>query len=267
AMENAFLSSLIGMGIGIVGGIAAGNAGAGAAAVMLGQHLAERHLLALSRRPETPGEGLSQGLSIVTRADLDRRDVQDINGALAYSAGVRPIDYPGGQGAIDVYVRGFRQSSDSVLIDGLRSGFNPYGLEYEPFGVERLEVLKGPASAIYGAMPPGGAIALTSKRPTDQPLHRLQLQGGSHDRRQATADLSDRIDAEGSLRYRLTLLSRRSGTQVDHTPDDRPYGAPPRSWPAGRGPGIPLPAGPPAFRKLGAGTRFPGPGPARANPH
>lgn len=47
---------------------------------------------------------------------------------------MRPIDYPGGQGAIDVYVRGFRQSSDSVLIDGLRSGFNPYGLEYEPFG-------------------------------------------------------------------------------------------------------------------------------------
>ncbi|WP_114857154.1 TonB-dependent siderophore receptor [Azospirillum brasilense] len=218
-------------------------------------------------RTETPVEDLPQGLSIVTRADLDRRDVQDINGALAYSAGVRPIDYPGGQGAIDVYVRGFRQSSDSVLIDGLRSGFNPYGLEYEPFGVERLEVLKGPASAIYGAMPPGGAIALTSKRPTDQPLHRLQLQGGSHDRRQVTADLSDRIDAEGSLRYRLTALSRRSGTQVDHTPDDRLYVAPALSWSAGEGTEITLLASLLDFRKMGAEQSFPVSGTVLDNPY
>ncbi|MGY0777657.1 TonB-dependent siderophore receptor [Azospirillum argentinense] len=218
-------------------------------------------------RTETPVEDLPQGLSIVTRADLDRRDVQDINGALAYSAGVRPIDYPGGQGAIDVYVRGFRQSSEAVLLDGLRSGYNPYGLEYEPFGVERVEVLKGPASAIYGAMPPGGAIALTSKRPTDQPLHQLQLQGGSHDRRQVTADLGDRIDAGGSLRYRLTALSRRSGTQVDHTPDDRLYVAPALSWSAGEGTEITLLASLLDFRKMGAEQSFPVSGTVLDNPY
>ncbi|MBB3264942.1 iron complex outermembrane receptor protein [Azospirillum sp. OGB3] len=218
-------------------------------------------------RTEIPVEDLPQGLSIVTRADLDRRDVQDINGALAYSAGVRPIDYPGGQGAIDVYVRGFRQSSDSVLVDGLRSGFNPYGLEYEPFGVERLEVLKGPASAIYGAMPPGGAIALTSKRPTDDPLHRFQLQGGSHDRRQVSADLGDRIDAAGSLRYRLTALSRRSGTQVDHTPDDRLYVAPALSWSAGEGTEITLLASLLDFRKMGAEQSVPVSGTVLDNPY
>ncbi len=218
-------------------------------------------------RTETPVEDLPQGISVVTRADLDRRDVQDINGALAYSAGVRPVDYPGGQGAIDVYVRGFRQSSESVLIDGLRSGYNPYGLEYEPFGVERVEVLKGPASAIYGAMPPGGAIALTSKRPTDQPLHRLQLQGGSHDRRQVTADLGDRIDAEGSLRYRLTALSRRSGTQVDHTPDDRLYVAPALSWSAGEDTEITVLASLLDFRKMGAEQSFPASGTVLDNPY
>ncbi|MFC5353710.1 TonB-dependent siderophore receptor [Azospirillum himalayense] len=222
-------------------------------------------------RTETPVEDLPQGISIVTRADLDQRDVQDINGVLAYSAGVRPIDYPGGQGAIDVFVRGFRQSTESVLIDGLRSGFNPYGLEYEPFGVERVEVLKGPASAIYGAMPPGGAIALTSKRPTGQPLHRLQLQGGSHDRRQVTADIGDRIgdriDAEGSLRYRLTVLSRRSGTQVDHTPDDRLYVAPALSWSAGEDTEITLLASLLDFRKMGAEQSFPASGTVLDNPY
>lgn len=218
-------------------------------------------------RTETPVEDLPQGLSVVTRADLDQRDVQDINGALAYSAGVRPIDYPGGQGAIDVYVRGFRQSSEAVLIDGLRSGYNPYGLEYEPFGVERVEVLKGPASAIYGAMPPGGAIALTSKRPTDDPLHRLQFQVGRHDRRQVSADFSDRIDAGGSLRYRLTALTRRSGTQIDHTPDDRLYVAPALSWSAGEGTEITLLASLLDFRKMGAEQSFPVSGTVLDNPY
>ncbi|WP_372399433.1 TonB-dependent siderophore receptor [Azospirillum sp. HJ39] len=215
----------------------------------------------------TPVEDLPQGLSIVTREDLDQRDAQDINSALAYSAGVRPIDYPGGQGAIDVFVRGFRQSSESVMIDGLRSGYNPYGLEYEPFGVERVEVLKGPASTLYGAMPPGGAIALVSKRPTDSPLHRLQLQGGSHDRRQVTADLSDRIDAGGTLRYRLTMLSRRSGTQVERTPDDRLYVAPALSWSAGDGTDITLLASYLDFRKMGAEQSFPASGTVLDNPY
>ncbi|WP_236783822.1 TonB-dependent siderophore receptor [Azospirillum humicireducens] len=215
----------------------------------------------------TPVEDLPQGLSIVTREDLDQRDVQDINGALAYSAGVRPIDYPGGQGAIDVFVRGFRQSSESVMIDGLRSGYNPYGLEYEPFGVERVEVLKGPASTLYGAMPPGGAIALTSKRPTAAPFHRLQLQGGSHDRRQVTADLGDRIDADGTLRFRLTMLSRRSGTQIDHTPDDRLYVAPALSWSAGDRTDITLLASYLDFRKMGAEQSFPASGTVLDNPY
>ncbi|AWK88515.1 TonB-dependent siderophore receptor [Azospirillum thermophilum] len=218
-------------------------------------------------RSGRPAEDPPQGLSTVTREELDQRDVQDINGALAYSAGVRPIDYPGGQGAIDVFIRGFRQSSESVMIDGLRSGYNPYGLEYEPFGVERVEVLKGPSSAVYGAMPPGGAIALTSKRPTDGPLHRLQLQGGSHDRRQVTADLSDRIDADGSLRYRLTALSRRSGTQIDRTPDDRLYIAPALSWAAGERTEITLLASLLDFRKMGAEQSFPASGTVLDNPH
>lgn len=218
-------------------------------------------------RTDTPVEDLPQGLSIITREDMDQRDVQDINGVLAYSAGVRPIDYPGGQGAIDVFVRGFRQSSESVMLDGLRSGYNPYGLEYEPFGVERVEVLKGPASAVYGAMPPGGAIALTSKRPTDTPLHRLQGQGGSHDRRQVTADLSDRIDDGGVLRYRLTVLDRRSGTQIERTPDDRLYVAPALSWSAGKDTEITLLASLLDFRKMGAEQSFPASGTVLDNPH
>ncbi|MBP2311141.1 M48 family metalloprotease [Azospirillum soli] len=71
AMENAFLSSLIGMGLGIVGGIAAGNAGAGAAGVMLGQHLAERNFLSFSRSQESSAD--QAGLSYMEQAGVSAR--------------------------------------------------------------------------------------------------------------------------------------------------------------------------------------------------
>ena len=68
AMENAFLSSLIGMGLGIVGGVASRNAGAGAAGVMLGQHLAERNLLSFSRTQEASAD--QAGLSFLEQSGM-----------------------------------------------------------------------------------------------------------------------------------------------------------------------------------------------------
>ncbi|MBP2230723.1 putative Zn-dependent protease [Azospirillum agricola] len=68
AMENAFLSSLIGMGLGIVGGVASRNAGAGAAGVMLGQHLAERNLLSFSRSQEASAD--QAGLSFLEQSGM-----------------------------------------------------------------------------------------------------------------------------------------------------------------------------------------------------
>lgn len=68
AMENAFLSSLIGLGLGVVGGLASGNAGAGAAGLMLGQHLAERNFLSFSRAQESSAD--QAGLSYLEQSRM-----------------------------------------------------------------------------------------------------------------------------------------------------------------------------------------------------
>jgi len=68
AMETAFLSSLVGMGIGIIGGIASRNAGAGMAGMMLGQHMAERNFLSFSRGQESSAD--QAGLSYMERAGV-----------------------------------------------------------------------------------------------------------------------------------------------------------------------------------------------------
>ncbi len=68
AMDNAFLSSLIGMGLGIIGGIATKNAGAGLAGIMLGQQMGQQNYLAFSRAQESSAD--QAGLSFMERAHL-----------------------------------------------------------------------------------------------------------------------------------------------------------------------------------------------------
>nr|WP_247887363.1 M48 family metalloprotease [Azospirillum sp. SYSU D00513] len=71
AMDSAFLSSLIGMGIGIIGGIAAGNGGAAGAGIMLGQQMAERNFMAFSRGQESSAD--QAGLSYLDQAGISAR--------------------------------------------------------------------------------------------------------------------------------------------------------------------------------------------------
>lgn len=168
-----------------------------------------------------------QSISVVTRDELDKRGVEDFNTAVAYTPGVRVIDYPGGQGAPDIYLRGFRAINFLGLYqDGLRAGFNSYDQNVEPYGIERIEVLKGPASVLYGQGAPGGLINLVSKRPTDTAFGEIQLQGGTYNRLQGAFDLGGPVNPDKTVLYRLTGLVRDSDTQLAYTPDDRIFIAP-----------------------------------------
>ncbi|WP_281378942.1 TonB-dependent siderophore receptor [Azospirillum oleiclasticum] len=182
---------------------------------------------ATATKTDTPITEIPQSVSVVTRKEMEQRGVTTLNGAIAYTPGVRAIDYPGGPGAPDILLRGFRDTGlFSVYRDGLRAGFNAYDAEFEPYSLERIDVLKGPASVLFGQGSPGGIINLTSKRPSETPIRELQFQAGSHDRIQGAADFSGAIDAEKRVLVRLTGLWRDSGTQIDHAPDDRVYVAP-----------------------------------------
>lgn len=179
----------------------------------------------------TANDAIPNSISVITREELDQRAVQDFNGAVAYTPGIRVVDYPGGQGAPDMYLRGFRTINFVGLYrDGLRGGFNAYDALVEPYGFESLEVLRGPASFLYGQTMPGGLVNATSKRPTQDPQNEVQLQMGTNERLQGAFDFSGPIDKEGKFSYRLTGLGRLSDTQVDYTNDDRTYIAPAFTW-------------------------------------
>ncbi|WP_187830034.1 TonB-dependent siderophore receptor [Siccirubricoccus phaeus] len=193
-------------------------------------YVAERS--AAGTKTDTPLLETPQSVSIVTRDQMDAQRPQTIRDALAYTPGI--VAGQGFSRSDETFViRGFQGSAqnNSIFRDGLRWGANNYGLGLiETYGLERIEVLRGPASILFGAVEPGGILNLVSKRPTATPLHEIELSGGSYGHRQVAADFGGPLTADGSLSYRLTGLWRDSGTMIDHIPDDRRYIAPALTW-------------------------------------
>jgi len=174
---------------------------------------------------ETP-----QSISIIPRETLDIRNVQNIEEALRLTAGVT-VDQNGFDPRYDqVSLRGFTATIFGDFRDGLRqaSGNSTY-YRTESYGLDALEVFRGPSSVLYGQNAPGGLINRVTKHPTFAPINEVQVDVGNFDRYQLKADFG-RSTSDGALSARLTGLYRDSGTQLDRAPDDRTFVAGAVTW-------------------------------------
>ncbi|MEF1231238.1 TonB-dependent receptor plug domain-containing protein, partial [Vibrio fortis] len=151
----------------------------------------------------------------VTREQMDDRASISISDALQYTPGIQ-TNYYGEDNKQDWFVvRGFQQAGTGLYQDGTRlysAGF--YSWQIDPFGLERVEVLRGPASVLYGQNPPGGLINVVSKRPQfDGGSGQVGIDVGSFDRTQVTLDVNTEVSDD--VAFRLVALGRKNGTKVD----------------------------------------------------
>ena len=122
-------------------------------------------------------------------------------------------------------------SSSEQILDGLRLQGGPFGVpRIDPYLLERVEVITGPASILYGVASPGGILNLVSKRPTESPFGEVSLQTGSFDRIQGTFDVGGPVDNDKKLLYRVTGIGLNANTQVDHIGEQRFSIAPAWTW-------------------------------------
>ncbi|SHL52805.1 iron complex outermembrane recepter protein [Sphingobium sp. YR657] len=187
---------------------------------------------AVGTKTDTPIIETPQSISIVTREALDNQGAVNLTEALRYTAGVSTAAYLNGSGDnYDIFtIRGFANSNSGLLRDGMRLNYNVFDAPTETYGLERVEVLKGPSGTIYGQSGPSGVVNLVSKRPTTTPLHEVEVQAGTFDRYQIATDHGGRLDADGKFSYRLTGLLRDSNEWTDYGRNDRIYVAPAVSW-------------------------------------
>ncbi|GEP11641.1 TonB-dependent siderophore receptor [Methylobacterium gnaphalii] len=182
-------------------------------------------------KTDTPILETPQAISTVTNRQLEDRQPQSLVEAVAYVPGVNTGQF-GFDPRYDAFkIRGIDVTYTGVFRDGLRQINSPNGLfRLEPYGLEAITILRGPAASIYGASSSGGIVDLISKRPTFVPLREINLSTGSYDRIQGAFDLSGPIEGNPTMAYRLTGLVRSSGTQIDAIADDRVFIAPAFTW-------------------------------------
>lgn len=188
---------------------------------------------ATGTKTDTPLIETPQSISVVTAEQMQVQKAYTLQDALGYTAGVAThVVNSDPRSADSMLLRGFEAvpESGNFYRDGMRYMATIFGGKQEPYGLERLEVVKGASSVLYGTVAPGGLVNSVSKRPTLTPLREVNLEYGSFNRKQISADFGGPLDDNGVWSYRLTALVRDSDTPVDYTRDDKTYIAPALTW-------------------------------------
>lgn len=180
-------------------------------------------------KTDTPLVETPQSVTVVTRDQMVDQGATGVQDALNYAAGIRSDAYGIDSRNDGVRIRG---TYPEVYQDGLRRRFDWYTSDTraDPFTLERLEVLRGPSSMLFGQSTTGGVINMVSKRPQAQRQGEVGVQIGSWGRKQVQADLTGPLTADGEWLYRLIAVGRNADTQVDHVRDDRAVFAPSLTW-------------------------------------
>lgn len=186
---------------------------------------------ATATKTDTPLLETPQSVSVVGTTQIEETGAQTVSEAMNYVPGVTTFGSGDATGD-SLSTRGFRLDPyyGNVFRDGLRMQVNIFDGQQEVYGLERIELLRGPSSVLYGQSGPAGVLNTVSKRPTDYPLREVNLEYGSFDWKQISADVGGPIDAEGVFTWRLTGLVRDADTFVDFVPNDRTYLAPAFRW-------------------------------------
>lgn len=179
---------------------------------------------------DTPLRDIPLSIQVIPRAVIEDRNVTELNDALETAGGVINA---GGRGTSTfgpgLLIRGF-EVNDGIFRDGV-STFSLSPLSTND--IEQVEVLKGPASVLFGQGEPGGIINLVSKRPLDKPFYEISGTLGSFDTYRGAVDLSGPLNESKSLKYRLNLSYENYGSFRDFVNGERLIISPIITWEIG----------------------------------
>lgn len=164
------------------------------------QYIASPEQSQFATKTATPANHVPQSVSVVTRRHLDERNPKDMAETLAYTAGASG-GYRGENGIIEMSIRGIGFKSNGggqpTFLDGLRY---PASLEFSPYTVDHIEVLKGPSSVLYGQANPGGLVNVSLKEASGSDENEVVLKTGTDKLLEASIDLDRVINDEWAYR-------------------------------------------------------------------
>ena len=181
-------------------------------------------------RTDTPILDTPQSVQVVPQQVLEDQQVTRLDEALRNVSGVTFGGTDLGR-SLQFSIRGF---DDAPII---RNGFRQFGADIIPetANLERVEILKGPASVLFGEIEPGGLINLVTKKPTAEPFYKIETQFGNRNFISPSIDFSAPLTEDGKVRYRLNALYRSSDDIQDVDENiERFYISPVVTWQIGK---------------------------------
>lgn len=180
-------------------------------------------------RSETPLREVPQAVRVVPRQAIDDIGAVRLEEAYDYVSGVNRQNSFGGLWD-NFSIRGF-SGDPNTGANFLRNGFagnRGYNAPRDMANVERLEVIKGPVSALYGGSEPGGILNIVTKKPQFKTGNAVELYAGSYDSYRTTIDSTGAIS--DTLAYRLNVAYEDKGSFRDHINSQRSLIAPSFTW-------------------------------------
>lgn len=170
-----------------------------------------------------PAEEIPQTVSEISNEDFEKRSYRTVEEALSQVSSVQS-GLAGRAGYDEFMIRGFSQSYYQFK-NGLR--LDPGYLQQEEiFGLERIEVIKGPSSVEYGQIAPGGVVNMVSKKPSNTPINEVSVEVGSYGLKRTTADLGGKLGVSGEWSYRVPIVLSDSNDFQNYIYSKRQFIAP-----------------------------------------
>lgn len=189
-------------------------------------------IVTATRVAQTADETLSS-VTVITREDIERSQAGSVGELLQGLTGINVVSQGGGGKLTSVYLRGTNPGHVSVLVDGIRMGSVTAGTvswEFLPLAqVERIEIVRGPNSALYGSEAIGGVIQIFTRRGEGPARWGVTAGAGRYNSREAAADysagydgnwLSARIDRKSSDGFDARQPTVEFGSVIDEPDRD-----------------------------------------------
>ena len=182
----------------------------------------------------TPDIETPQAVSIVTRGQFEEQGATSVHQAVTYTPGVYSNQIGASNRFDYIVMRGFSDGSlDNIYLDGLKmmGDTNSHSsLVIDPWFLESIEVVRGPASVLYGRSSPGGIVALTSRKPSFDNSGEVKLFGGNNNQRGAMFDVTGALDDNDRVAGRISGMTRYADSQFSGLKEERYAIMPSLTW-------------------------------------
>ncbi|WP_238393216.1 TonB-dependent siderophore receptor [Myxacorys almedinensis] len=177
-------------------------------------------------KTDTPLRDIPASIQVIPRRILEDQKTTRVQEALENVSGVRKRDNFGGSNAGGYNIRGFDQAGN------FRNGFsdNDSYSSVDTANIDRIEVLKGPASVLFGQAEPGGIVNIVTKQPLSTPYYSAEFNVGNYAFYRPSFDISGPLTDDGSVLYRLNVAYQNSESFRDFNFTERVFVAPVITW-------------------------------------